>query len=55
MSAKLYLCVCFVLLCEWICLFCVLRVNRVCQLSRETITNMFGCGFYFVDERYGVC
>ena len=30
--------VCFVLPCQWICLFCVLRV---CELFGETIRNMY--------------
>ena len=38
--------VCFVLPCQWICLFCVLRVNGVCELFSETIRNMFGCVCY---------
>ena len=37
--------------CQWICLFCVLRV---CKLFGETIRNMFGCVCYFVVECNGV-
>ena len=34
-------------------LSCVLRVSSVCELFGETISNMFGCGCYFVVECYG--
>ena len=43
--------VCFVLPCQWICLFCVLRV---CELFGETIRNMFECVCYFLVEGDGV-
>ena len=49
-SVILYPCM-FVLLCQWICLFCVLRV---CELFGETIPNTFGCVCYFVVKCDGV-
>ena len=49
-SIMLYHCM-FVLPCQWICLFCVLRV---CELFGETIRNVFGCVHYFVVECDGV-
>ena len=42
----------FVLLCQWICLFCVF--DSVCELFVETIRKMFGCVCYFVVECDGV-
>ena len=38
--------VCFVLPCQWICLFCVF--DSVRELFGETIHNMFGCVGYFL-------
>ena len=51
MVSVMFILVCFVLPCQWICLFCVLRV---CELFGETIRNMFGCVCYFVVEGDGV-
>ena len=45
-----YILVFSVLLCKWICLSCVLRV---CELSGETIHNVFGYGYGFAAESYG--
>ena len=39
------------LLCQWICLFCVLRV---CELFAETIRTMFGGVCYWFVECDGV-
>ena len=40
------------LLCQWICLFCVF--DGVCELFCETIRNMLGCVCYFVVECDGI-
>ena len=40
--------VCFVLPCQWICLFCVF--DSVRELFSEIIHNMFGCVCHFLVE-----
>ena len=47
---RCYILVLYLLLCQWICLFCVLRV---CELFGKTIRNVFGGSCYFVGECYG--
>ena len=45
----------FVLICQWICLSCVLCVG---ELFGETISNIFGCGRYLllnVMDMFSVC
>ena len=48
--------VCFVLRCQWICLFCVFDSVRelfgetIHNMFGETIHNMFGCVCYYVFE-----
>ena len=53
MSVMLYPCIfCVALLMDLFCVVCCV-FNSVCESFGETIRNMFGCGCYFVVERYG--